>query len=148
MAGSGELIYAARNAFIADFIPVFQDIYSRIAQGSEQVSLSYRSHCQRGPLLDVIRAGRDKDRIMGFSLHGVHRDDLDMLIGDYPLKKEGSQGQHKTFALALKLAQFDFLRKTASATRYLSPTPIATTSTGFYRPDLRTIGSLRSVVAR
>lgn len=116
MAGSGELIYAARKAFIADFIPVFQDIYSRIAQGSEQVSLSYRSHCQRGPLLDVIRAGREKDRIMGFSLHGVHRDDLDMLIGDYPLKKEGSQGQHKTFALALKLAQFDFLRKTASAT--------------------------------
>ena len=53
---------------------------------------------------------------MGYSLHGVHRDDLELMVGGYQLKREGSQGQHKTFALALKLAQFDFLRRTASAT--------------------------------
>ena len=51
---------------------------------------------------------------MGYSLHGVHRDDLEMLLGDYQMKREGSQGQTKTFVLALKLAQFDFLRRTAS----------------------------------
>ena len=53
---------------------------------------------------------------MGYSLHGVHRDDLQMLLGDYQMKREGSQGQTKTFVLALKLAQFDFLRRTASQT--------------------------------
>ena len=53
---------------------------------------------------------------MGYSLHGIHRDDLEMLIGDYSLKREGSQGQTKTFALALKPAQFDFLKRTASNT--------------------------------
>ena len=53
---------------------------------------------------------------MGFSLHGIHRDDLEMLIGGYPIKREGSQGQNKTFLTALKLAQFDFLKRTGSGT--------------------------------
>ena len=80
------------------------------------VSLRYVSHCQRGPLLDVIQRDRFKDRAVGYSLHGVHRDDLEMLIGDFQMKREGSQGQNKTFVLALKLAQFDFLRRTVSST--------------------------------
>ena len=97
-------------------MPVFQQIYSRISGDREQVSLRYVSHCQRGPLLEVIQRDRFKDRAVGYSLHGVHRDDLEMLIGDYMMKREGSQGQNKTFVLALKLAQFDFLRRTASCT--------------------------------
>ncbi len=116
MARSGEAVFAARSAFVKEFIPVFQQIYSRISQGAEEVGINYVSHCQRGPLLDIIRGGRPKDRIMGYSLHGVHRDDLELMVGGYQLKREGSQGQHKTFALALKLAQFDFLRRTSSAT--------------------------------
>lgn len=68
------------------------------------------SHCQRGPLLDVIRRDRNKDRAVGYSLHGVHRDDLEMLIGDYPIRREGSQGQNKTYVISLKLAQFEFLK--------------------------------------
>ena len=83
------------------------------------VSLKYVSHCQRGSLLDVIRNDRAKDRIVGYSLHGVHRDDLEMMIGGYPMKREGSQGQHKTFVIALKLAQFGFLKKTSSKTNPL-----------------------------
>mgnify|MGYP006932595166 FL=1 len=78
--------------------------------------MRYVSHCQRGALLDVIQRDRFKDRAVGYSLHGVHRDDLEMLIGDYQMKREGSQGQNKTFVLALKLAQFDFLRRTVSNT--------------------------------
>ena len=53
---------------------------------------------------------------MGYSLHGVHRDDLLFTLGDHQMKREGSQGQNKTFAVALKLAQFDFLKRTASRT--------------------------------
>lgn len=116
MARTGEVIYMARNAFIHEFVPVFQRIYNTIADNKETVSLEYMSHCQRGPLLDVIRRDRAKDRIVGYSLHGIHRDELNMLLGEYMMKREGSQGQNKTYALALKLAQFDFLRRTASKT--------------------------------
>lgn len=63
-------------------------------------------------MLDVIQRDRFKDRAVGYSLHGIHRDDLEMLIDGFPMRREGSQGQTKTFVLALKLAQFAFLRQT------------------------------------
>lgn len=116
MATQGETIYAKRDAFVREFIPVFQTIYDHVSGCHETVSLQYISHAQRGPLLDVIQRDRHKDRAVGYSLHGVHRDDLEMMIGGYQLKREGSQGQNKTYVLALKLAQFDFLKRTASST--------------------------------
>ncbi len=116
MARNGETVYAKRREFIDEFIPVFQQIYSAISGDHEEVSLGYISHCQRGPLLDVIRRDRMKDRAVGYSLHGIHRDDLEMKLGGYMMRREGSQGQNKTFVLSLKLAQFDFLRRTASNT--------------------------------
>lgn len=116
MAHNGEILFEKRNAFVDELIPVFQRIYQQISGNHELVKLRYVSHCQRGPLLDVIQRDRFKDRAVGYSLHGVHRDDLEMLIGDYLMRREGSQGQNKTFVLALKLAQFDFLRRTSSTT--------------------------------
>lgn len=116
MAQNGEQIYRKRADFIERFVPTFQQIYSTISDEKERVSLRYVSHCQRGPLLDVIQRDRNKDRAVGYSLHGVHRDDLEMMLGDYPIKREGSQGQTKTYVISLKLAQFDFLRQTISAT--------------------------------
>lgn len=115
MAKYGEEVFRKRSEFVDSFVAVFQDIYARISGDKEKVSLAYKSHCQRGPLLDVIRRDRHKDRAVGYSLHGIHRDDLDMMLGDYPMKREGSQGQNKTYVISLKLAQFDFLRKTISA---------------------------------
>lgn len=116
MAVEGERIFSARQAFVSEFIGVFQQYQNTISSSKEKVGLSYMSHCQRGPLLEVIRRDRAKDRVVGYSLHGVHRDDLEFTIDGHPLKKEGSQGQNKTFAIALKLAQFDFLKRTASQT--------------------------------
>lgn len=116
MARNGELLYQKRDAFIRELVPVFQQIYQHISGNREEVKLKYISHCQRGPLLEVIQRDRFKDRAVGYSLHGVHRDDLEMLIGDYQMKREGSQGQNKTFVLALKLAQFSFLKRTVSNT--------------------------------
>ena len=116
MAYEGEKVYKARAEFVEKLMPVFQSIYDEISGKGERVSLSYISHCQRGNLLDVIRRDRFKDRAVGYSLHGIHRDDLEMLIDDYSMKVEGSQGQHKTFVLALKLSQFNFLRHTSSST--------------------------------
>lgn len=116
MAIEGETVYKKRDAFITELIPIFQEYYNCISQEKEQISLKYISHCQRGNLLDVIRKDRFKDRAVGYSLHGIHRDDLEMLIEGYPVKREGSQGQSKTFVIALKLAQFNFLRNTCSKT--------------------------------
>ena len=114
MATNGEVIYQKREAFVKELIPIFQEIYQQISEQKEVVSLQYTSHCQRGPLLEVIQRDRFKDRAVGYSLHGVHRDDLEMMLDGYQMKREGSQGQMKTFVLALKLAQFDFLKRTAS----------------------------------
>ena len=116
MAHEGELIYSRRQEYISEFIPIFQRFYQAISQEREQVGLRYVSHGERGPLLDTIRRDRAKDRIMGYSLHGIHKDDIEMTLGDYPIRREGSQGQNKTFLIALKLAQFDFLRRTGSHT--------------------------------
>lgn len=116
MAAAGEVVYKKRSAFIDEFIPIFQSFYSYISQDKELVDLSYESHAMQGNLLNQLRESRQRDRIMGYSLKGVHKDDLSMLLGNYPIKKEGSQGQNKTYLIALKLAQFDFLRRTGSNT--------------------------------
>jgi DNA replication and repair protein RecF len=110
MAAEGERIFHRRTAFVEELIPLFQSFYERISGGREQVSLSYQSHCQRGPLLEVIQRDRFKDRAIGYSLHGVHRDDLEMLLDGHPMKRVGSQGQLKTYVIALKLAQFELLK--------------------------------------
>ena len=116
MAEAGEQLFAKRSAFIEELTPVFQEYYQQISEGREQVGLQYVSHCQRGPLLEVIRRDRAKDRAVGYSLHGVHRDDLVFTLGGHPMRREGSQGQNKTYVIALKLAQFEFLKRTASRT--------------------------------
>ena len=116
MAAAGEVVFRKRMDFINEFIPTFQAFYSYISQDKEQVNLSYESHAMRGDLLQLIRESRQRDRIMGYSLRGVHKDDLTMQLGEYPIKREGSQGQNKTYLIALKLAQFDFLRRTGSNT--------------------------------
>ena len=116
MAATGEVVFRKRMEFINEFVPTFQSFYSHISQDKEQVNLSYESHAMRGDLLQLIRESRQRDRIMGYSLRGVHKDDLTMQLGEYPIKREGSQGQNKTYLIALKLAQFDFLRRTGSNT--------------------------------
>ena len=116
MALAGEVVFRKRNDFINEFIPTFQSFYSYISQDQEVVNLSYESHAMQGNLLQIIRESRQRDRIMGYSLKGIHKDDLVMQLAEYPIKREGSQGQNKTYLVALKLAQFDFLRRTGSNT--------------------------------
>lgn len=114
MAEAGTVVYQFRKAFIEEFTPIFCKYYKRISQEKEEVSLAYVSHGDRGSLLEVIRDSRAKDRVMGYSLHGIHKDDLVMMLGGYPIKREGSQGQNKTYLIALKLAQFDFLKRASN----------------------------------
>lgn len=142
MAASGEVVYRKRREFIDEFIPVFQSYCSYISQGREQVSLAYESHAAEGNLLELLAASRQRDRIMGYSLKGVHKDDLIMQLGDFPIKREGSQGQNKTYLIALKLAQFEFLKRTGSHT-----TPIVLLDDIFDKLDASRVEQIVKLVA-
>ena len=142
MAEEGERIYQKRQDFVKEFIPVFQRFYELISGGNEKVSLNYTSHCQRGNLLDIIQRDRPKDRILGYSLHGIHKDDLEMTLDGYPIKREGSQGQNETYMLSLKFAQFDFLKRTGSKT-----TPMLLLDDIFDKLDAQRVEQIVNIVA-
>ena len=142
MATEGERIYQSRKAFVEELTPIFQRIHETISENREQVGLNYISHCQRGPLLEVIQCDRFKDRAIGYSLHGIHRDDLEITLGGHLMKREGSQGQNKTFVIALKLAQFDFLKRTNSKT-----TPLLLLDDIFDKLDAQRVEQIVKLVA-
>lgn len=110
MAAAGSIVFKKRAEFIDSFIPLFQNYYAVISQDKEVVSLEYKSDLFEMDLLTLLGESRERDKIMGYSLKGIHKDDLVMSIGEFPIKKEGSQGQNKTYLVALKLAQFSFLK--------------------------------------
>lgn len=111
MDAEAGLIYTRRKEFVRDFVPIFQEIYGRLCNVTEEVpSVEYVSHGSRGPLLPQLQGWREKERIVGYTLHGVHKDDLNLLFNGYSLKREGSQGQSKTYFIAMKLAQYVFLK--------------------------------------
>lgn len=110
MTENGNYIFAERSKFLEKFIPVFQEFYSKIAVDNENVTINYLSqHNNTDNILDKMKSARQRDKILGFSTVGIHKDDLDFFLYDFPVKKFGSQGQCKTFVIALKLAQFAFL---------------------------------------
>lgn len=142
MAAAGAVVYQKRKAFIDEFIPVFQSYYAYISQDREEVSLAYESHAAQGDLLQLIKESRQRDRIMGYSLKGVHKDDLVMQLGEFPIKREGSQGQNKTYLIALKLAQFEFLKRTGSQT-----TPLVLLDDIFDKLDASRVEQIVKLVA-
>ncbi|MDU1903327.1 MAG: DNA replication/repair protein RecF [Dysgonomonas sp.] len=115
----GEIIYQKRKAFVKDFIPIFQHYYNFICQSNEKVDLVYQSQLENGKLTDQLKQKRERDKILGYTTAGIHRDDLDMQMDGYPIKKVGSQGQNKTYVVSMKLAQFDFLKKVGTTTPIL-----------------------------
>ena len=117
MVEPAEYIFRARTAFFKEFEPYFQEVYKRIAtspdipQGEEKEipQLRYVSQLQDRELREAYVRTRQRDLILGWTSQGPHKDDLDMRLGEWPLKQVGSQGQQRTFVLALKLAQALYL---------------------------------------
>ena len=113
MLEPAQYIYQARTRFIETFVPFFQEMYAAISGGKEQVKLQYISQLQTRNLEEAFRNTRSRDLILGWTSQGIHKDELEMLITDngetYPLKRVASQGQQKTFLLAMKLAQAVYL---------------------------------------
>lgn len=119
MSKEGVNIFEKRKSYIERIIPAFQRFYDYICQSNENVSLVYKSQLNDDGFQTLLQSKRERDKILGYTSVGVHRDDMDMHLGDYPIKKVGSQGQNKTYGIALKFAQFDFLLHSGTSTPLL-----------------------------
>jgi DNA replication and repair protein RecF len=106
----GTGIYAKRAAFIELFRPVFIKYFEFISHGREEVYIGYESQLADHDPADLIQRTLGDDRAAGYTTAGIHKDDLVFTIGGMPLKKFGSQGQQKSYLVAIKLAQFDYTR--------------------------------------
>ncbi len=102
----GTKIHAARQAFAERLQPVVAEYYRILSGDREEVELHYKSELGERPFDEILRAARQKDLVNEYTTSGIHRDDLTLRIGGYPLRKYGSQGQQKSFLIALKLAQY------------------------------------------
>lgn len=109
--GLGQRIFDKRKTFISDFIPIFNKHHQTITGSAETVQLVYESTLHDKNLLTLLHENLQKDRVLQYTSVGIHKDDLSFEIDHYPIKKFGSQGQQKSFLIALKLAQFDFIKK-------------------------------------
>jgi len=107
----GTNIYSKRKEFLEKFIPIFNEKYQIISNDNEQVNLDYKSQLHLSSLNDLLCNSVDKDKILQYTTVGIHRDDLNFEIGSFPIKKFGSQGQQKSYLIALKLAQFEFIKQ-------------------------------------
>ena len=105
----GESLHLARLEFLKIFIPSFQDHYSKLSDGREEVMIHLESSFEAGKFGESLKAAEGQDLAAQRTSIGIHRDDFLFEINQYPLKKFGSQGQQKSFVVALKLAQFDTL---------------------------------------
>lgn len=102
-------IYQERVRFIEQFVPYFQEVYRAISGDKEQVALQYISQLHERDLTEALARTRQRDLILGWTSQGIHKDELEMSLGNYPLKRVGSQGQQKTYLLAMKLGQALYL---------------------------------------
>ncbi len=119
MVEDGTLIHRKRREFINNLTPIFNKFYSRISQSAEKVSFNYVSQLNEEGFSELIKMNRTRDIAIGHSTVGIHRDELEMLLDGFPIKKVGSQGQNKTFFVSLKLAEFNYLKETGDTTPIL-----------------------------
>ncbi len=107
----GTPIFEKRKSFLGDFIPIFEKHHQSVTGNAEEVGLIYQSHLHDHAFIDLLHDHFTRDKMLQYTSVGIHKDDLSFEIGGHPIKKFGSQGQQKSFLIALKLAQFDFVKK-------------------------------------
>jgi DNA replication and repair protein RecF len=109
----GSYIYNERDILVNELIPVFQEYYSLIASAKESVKLKYRTHLSEGNFTEALQNSINKDRYLEYTTVGIHKDDLLLEMNDFSVKSLGSQGQQKSYLVALKLAKFDYIKRKA-----------------------------------
>ncbi len=109
----GAVVYEKRKAFLIEFTPIFEARYKTITEGKELVNLVYKTQLDDGSLSNLLGQSLERDRALQYTSVGIHKDDLQFEIDGFSIKKFGSQGQQKSYLIALKLAQFDFIKNQA-----------------------------------
>ncbi|MBS9774842.1 MAG: DNA replication and repair protein RecF, partial [Tenacibaculum sp.] len=115
----GTKIYNKRKQFLLEFTPIFNKKHQIISGKKERVNLNYKSQLHEIDFENLLKESLEKDKIVQYTSSGIHKDDLSFEIDDFPIKKFGSQGQQKSYLIALKLAQFEFIKKQANVTPIL-----------------------------
>lgn len=109
----GNYVFSERDILVNELIPVFRKYYSMISSEKEDVKLIYRSHLSEGNFTEALQNSLNKDRLLEYTTVGIHKDDLALEMNDYSVKSLGSQGQQKSYLVALKLAKFDYIKRRA-----------------------------------
>ena len=141
LAEHGTRVYEHRKRIIEQMQPLVEAYYRELSEDREQVEITYRSELEQMSLMDILQRCREKDLVNQFTTSGVHRDDLVFRIGGYPLRKYGSQGQQKSFLIALKLAQYRLLAESTGER------PILLLDDLFDKLDMRRVQHLLELVA-
>jgi len=105
----GNFIFEKRKEFLADFLPSFQNFFNLISNGYESINIEFNSQLNTNSLSNLLNEASRKDSRVGYTTVGIHKDDLVFQINGNPIKKFGSQGQQKSFLIALKLTQFEYI---------------------------------------
>jgi len=137
----GNQIHQTRAGFLVDFLPRFENFFNEISKGSEKVGIAFQSQLNDADFESLLKDSGKKDARVGYTCIGVHKDDLVFTINDQPIKKFGSQGQQKSFLIALKLTQFDYISK------LLNKKPILLLDDIFDKLDHQRVERLMKMVA-
>jgi len=137
----GNRIHKRRSEFLRDFIPVFQKHYNQIGLESDDVTLEYRSQLNDASFESLLQQFERKDSYTQYTNAGTHKDDLLFLIKGHPVKKFGSQGQQKSYVIALRLAQYEWLN------RHLEIQPILLLDDIFDKLDRHRVQRLMDLVS-
>lgn len=115
----GRMVFEKRQLLVESFISIFNEYYQTICRSTERVGLRYISQLEEKDLSESLAANRERDRILGYTSNGIHKDELEMTLDENLIRRVGSQGQNKTYLIALKLAQFAFLAQKGNTTPIL-----------------------------
>jgi len=107
----GAELFEKRKEFLIEFNPLFEENYQFLSGGNEHVEIVYESQLNLKPMQELLSESVTRDSLLRYTTSGIHKDDLVFMINGYPVKKFGSQGQQKSFVIAIKLAQFEYTRR-------------------------------------
>ena len=109
MAEAAAGVFESRKLWVKELSPIFNRCYSDLAGGEEKAAMRYKSALDEAPMLEILDRQRGKDTVLGYTSQGIHRDDIETTLNGYSMRRLGSQGQIKTFTIALRLAIFHYI---------------------------------------
>ena len=140
LAHNATIIFEARKGFASELLPLLTHYYQLLSGGKETVGVRYKSALHESSMTDLLTENESKDRVLQYTSNGPHRDDLVFHLGEHPIKRVGSQGQQKSFLIALKLAQFEITK------RHLGMPPLLLLDDIFDKLDEGRVANLLSLV--